>query len=82
MRFCLHLTAALGYWAHMKNYCPSGSRHADNAGRTNSTLSGAGKSLAIRHSPSAAAKLGSVSSKAKTEAAQMNGQKGGRPVGS
>ena len=66
----------------MMNYCPLGARHADNALRQNSNLSAAGRGLAIRHSPSAGATLGSEHSKAKTEAAQANGAKGGRPVGS
>ena len=64
------------------SYAPPGAGHADNVSRANGSLSGAGKSLAIRHSPSAGAKLGSVSSKAKAEAAHANGAKGGRPVGS
>jgi hypothetical protein len=57
-------------------------RHSANVARQNAELTGAAKSLAIRHSPQAGAQLGSQTSKAKSEAAHSNGAKGGRPVGS
>lgn len=61
---------------------PAGCRHSDNVARQNASLSKAGESLAIRHSPTAGSQLGSVHSNAKSDAAQANGAKGGRPVGS
>lgn len=58
-------------------------RHSDNVARMNSeSLAKAGKALAERNSPAAGAKLGSQTSERKTETAQANGEKGGRPVGS
>ena len=68
--------------ANPSKYCPPGCSHQENVARQNANLSRAGENLATRHSPTAGAALGSVHSRDKTKAAQANGQKGGRPVGS
>ncbi len=52
-------------------------RHNDNVSRAK-----AGADLAEKNSPRAGAVLGSSTSEAKGAAAEKNGQKGGRPVGS
>ncbi len=52
-------------------------RHRENVDRSK-----AGTSLATRHSPNAGRVLGESKSAAKKEAAQKNGQAGGRPPGS
>jgi hypothetical protein len=46
------------------------------------SLTKAAKALAEKNSPTAGAKLGSQTSESKIQAAQENGAKGGRPVGS
>jgi len=55
--------------------------HAENV-RPNAGLHESAVALAEKHSSSAGQKLGSVHSQDKAKAAQQNGQKGGRPVGS
>ena len=50
--------------------------------RINTSLHASAVKLAEKHSSAAGAKLGSQTSSAKAEAAQANGSKGGRPVGS
>lgn len=60
-------------------------RHSSNAGRRyNDTASihHAAVKLATEGSSPAGAKLGRSTSEAKTDAAQANGEKGGRPKGS
>ena len=58
-----------------------GPRHAANVQRMNEDRHAAAVKLAEKHSSAAGAKLGSATSKAKADAAQENGQLGGRPKG-
>ena len=57
-------------------------RHAANVQRMNEGLHGAAVKLATTGAPEAGRKLGHSTSHAKAQAAQRNGAKGGRPVGS
>lgn len=57
-------------------------RHSANVERMNQSRHQAGVDLATKNASSAGRKLGESTSNAKSKAAQLNGAKGGRPVGS